>query len=311
MIAFSYQALGLGHAAHAGERPTQPHQSLDVLGLLLRPALVVRDQAGLIVVAEEHLLDLPADFLVQPAIGPELRQHPLEVAQCFLGAAQPHFQLGGLHRKLHPAEWVGDLPGQRLEAGQGLGRLVLLGQSGGDLLLDARVVGEEGLEASPDGQGLVVLLGALVDPAQCLEDLHEIIPRGLALQGAFKGGGGLLGLADQDQGLAEVVGGQGILGPMGLGLPERGDGGGVLPALEFEEPENQPGGAVVRGLGSTVAIGLDEGIERAAFDVVSVNAIQRRAAPGVLLERARGIVAWRGARGLLRRRPDSRPRSGS
>ena len=71
---------------------------------------------------------------------------------------------------------------------------------------------------------------------------------------------------------------------MGLGFPERGDGGGVLPALEFEESEDQPGGAVLGILGTTVAVRLDERIERAAFDVVSVDAVERRAAPGVLLE---------------------------
>ena len=185
---------------------------------------------------------------MQPAIRPELRQHPLEVFQCLLGAAQPDLQLGGLHGELHLAERVGDLLGQRLEAGQGLGGLVLLGQGRGDLLLDARVVGEQGLEAAPDGQGLVVLLGALIDAAQGLEDLQEVVARGLALQGAFEGVGGLLGLADQDEGLSEVVGGQGVVGAMGLGLPERGDGGGVLPALEFEQAEDQPGGAVLGGL---------------------------------------------------------------
>ena len=164
--------------------------------------------------------------------------------------------------------------------------------------------GNRASRPSPDGQGLVVLLGALIDPAQRLEDLHEVVARGLALQGALEGVGGLLGLADQDEGLAEIVGGQGVVGSMGLGLAERGDGGGVLPALEFEEAEDQPGGAVLGVLGDAVAVGLDEGVERAAFDVVSVDAVQRRAAPGVLSRAARGSVAWRAVRGPPRRRPD-------
>ena len=75
---------------------------------------------------------------------------------------------------------------------------------------------------------------------------------GLALEGALEGGGGLFGLADQDEGLAEVVRGQGIVGPRGLRLAKSGDGGGVLAALEFEQAEDQPGGAVVGILGDAV-----------------------------------------------------------
>jgi hypothetical protein len=156
--------------------------------------------------------DLPPHLLVQPAIRPELRQHALEVAERLVGAAQPDFQLGGLHGQLHLAERVRDLLRQRFEAGQGLGGLVLLGQRGSDLLLDARVVGEEGLEPSPDLEGLVGLLGALVDASQRLEDLQEVVACGLAPQGALEGVGGLLGLADEDEGLSEVIGGQRVVG---------------------------------------------------------------------------------------------------
>ena len=68
---------------------------------------------------------------------------------------------------------------------------------------------------------------------------------------------------------------------MSLGLFERGDRGGILPALEFEQPEDQPRGAVVGFLVEAIAIRLDELIERAALDVITVDAVQRRAAAWV------------------------------
>ncbi len=107
---------------------------------------------------------------------------------------------------------------------------------------------------------------------------------GLRRKARFEGVGGLLGLADQDQGLAEIVGGQGVVRAVGLGLSEGGDGGGVLTSLEFEQPEDEGGRSVVGGLLQSVAVGLDEGVERAAFDMVAVDAIERRAAPGISFE---------------------------
>ena len=177
MTAFSYQASGLGGPALRGQGAAQPDQGLDVLGVLLDPPLVVRGQAGLVVVAEEDLLDLAADLAVEPAIGPELAEQRLEVAERRLGPAQADLQVGGLHGELDLAERVGDLAGEGLEARQGLLGLALLGQGRGDLLLDPGVVGEELLEPGPDGQRLVGLLGPLVDPAQRLEDLEQVVPR--------------------------------------------------------------------------------------------------------------------------------------
>ena len=127
--------------------------------------------------------------------------------------------------------------------------------AGGDLFLDAGVVGEEGFEAVPDLEGLVVFLGALVDASQGLEDFEEVIAGGLAFEGAFEGGGGLFGLADQDESLAEIIRGQGIIGSSGLGLAEGRDGGGVLAALAFEEAQDEPGSAIVGVFGDAVAAG--------------------------------------------------------
>ena len=169
--------------------------------------------------------------------------------------AEADLQVGGLHGELDLAEGVGGFFGERLEARQGGGGLVFLGEGGGDLLLDAWVVGEEGFESVPDLEGLVGFLGALVDAAQGLEDFEEVVAGGLSFEGAFESGGGLFGLADQDECLSEIVRGQGIVGSGGLGLAGGGDGGGVLAALAFEEPEDEPAGAVVGFLGDAVLVG--------------------------------------------------------
>ena len=201
---------------------------------------------------------------MQPAIGAELPHHGFKVVERVLAPPQSDFQLGGLHRELHLPERVGDFPGQGLVAGKGLGGLILFRQCGGDLFLDAEIIGEEGLEAAPDLDGLVVLLSALVDASQGLEDLQEVVALRLPLQGPFEGGGGLIGLADQDQGLAQVVRRHGVIRTYALGLPQRRDRRGILPALGFEEPEDQPGGAVPGILGEPVTERLEELIERTA-----------------------------------------------
>jgi len=139
------------------------------------PALVIGDQASLVVIAGENLLDLAPDLAVQPAIGAELAQQRLEVVEGLVGAPQPDLQLGGLHGELDLAKGVLDLGGQGLESGQGLGGLVLLGQGRGDLLLHPEVVREEGLKAILDLEGLVGLLGALVHAAQRLEDFQQVV----------------------------------------------------------------------------------------------------------------------------------------
>ena len=107
---------------------------------------------------------------------------------------------------------------QSLETRKSGGGLILLGERLGDLFLDARVAGEEGFEPVPDLESLVVLLGTLVDAAESLEDIEQIGASGLSGESAFKGFGGILGLADQDECLAEIVGGQGIVGAVGLGF---------------------------------------------------------------------------------------------
>ena len=74
-------------------------------------------------------------------------------------------QIGGLHGELNLPERVGHLFGQCLKPGQCLGRLVLLGERQGNLLLNPRVVGKERFEPAPDLESLVVFLGPLVDPS--------------------------------------------------------------------------------------------------------------------------------------------------
>src|SRR5262249_45368034 len=153
-------ALGLGEAPQRGQGPAQADQGVDVLGLLLDPALVVAYEAGLVVVAEEDLLDLAAELAVEPALGAEPAEQGLEVAEGLVGPSESGLELGGLHGELGPAEGVGYLAGEVLEPGESLCGQVLLGECGGDLLLDAEVAGEECLEPRPDPEGLVGLLGA-------------------------------------------------------------------------------------------------------------------------------------------------------
>jgi len=265
------------------------------------PALVIGDQASLVVIAGEDLLDLAPDLAVQPAIGAELAQQRLEVVEGLVGAPQPDLQLGRLHGELDSSKGVLDLGGQGLEAGQGLGGLVLLGQGRGDLLLHPEVVREEGLTAIPDLEGLVGLLGALVHAAQRLEDFQQVVALRPAADGPLERLGGALRLADQHQFLAEVISRQRVAGAGGLGLAQGLDGRGVLAALRLEQAQDQPGGAVAGGLGRAVAQRLEEKVERAALDVVAVDAVQRRAAAGCLLQQREVALQCPGLPLLLRR----------
>ncbi len=171
---------------------------------------------------------------MEPAIRPELAQHGLEVVERFLRFSQPDFQVGGRDGELDLAERIGGLLGKSLEARQRGGGLIFLAERLGDLFLNAGVAGEEGFEASPDLEGLLILLGALVDAAESLKDIEQIGASRLAGESALKGFSGILGLADQDECLPEIIGGQGIIGPVSLGLFERGDGRGVLPCAGIQ-----------------------------------------------------------------------------
>ena len=218
LMAFSYQGSASAARSHAGQSASQANESLDVFGLFLGPAFVVGNQAGLVVVTEEDLFDLAADFAMEPAIGAEFSQHGLEVAEGLVGASESDLEVGGLHGELNLAEGVGGFFGELFIARQSGGGLVFLGEGGGDLLSDAWVVGEEGFEAVPDLEGLVGFLGAFVDAAQGLEDFEEVVAGGLSSRGAFKGAGGLFGLTDQNESLSQVIRGQGVVGSSGLGL---------------------------------------------------------------------------------------------
>ena len=119
--------------------------------------------------------------------------------------------------------------------GKRLRGLVLLRERGGDLFLDAWVVGKERFEPAPDLERLVVLLRPLVDAAEGLEDFKQIVTRRFSLERALESGGGLFGLTDQHQGLSEVVRRQAIIRARRLGLLKGRDGGGILSALAFEQ----------------------------------------------------------------------------
>ena len=191
-------------------RPSRTRASTSS-GSCLGPLLVVGDETGLIIVSEKDFFDFSPDFAMEPAIGPELAEHGLEVVQGVLRFSEPDFQVGGRDGELDLPEGVGGFFGECLEARQSGGGLVFLGECLGDLFLDASVAGEEGFEPAPDLEGLVVFLGALVDAAQGLKDIEQIGASGLSGECAFKGLGGIFGLADQDECLSEIKGGQGII----------------------------------------------------------------------------------------------------
>ena len=119
---------------------------------------VVIDETGLVVVSEEDVLDFPPYFAMEPAIGPELAEHDLEVVKSVLRFSEADFQVGGAHGELDLAEGVSRFFREGLEARQGGRGPILLGEGLGDLFLDARVAGEERFKTVPDLQGLVVFL---------------------------------------------------------------------------------------------------------------------------------------------------------
>src|SRR5262249_46109487 len=76
--------LGFACAAHSGESSSQSDQGFDIFGFFLGPREVIADEARGVVVSEEDVLDFFSDFAMEPAIGPELGEHGLEVAESVL-----------------------------------------------------------------------------------------------------------------------------------------------------------------------------------------------------------------------------------
>ena len=269
----------------------------------------IRNQPCLVVVSQEDFLDLSPDFAMQPAIGPELPEHDLEVMDASADRPSRTFKSAA-----EIATWTcrnGSVRslGEGLKAWQSSSRLVLFGKCLRNLLLHSRVAGKEGLEPAPDLHGLVVLLSPLINAAECLKDVEQVGAGGLSCQGTFKSQGRVFGLADQNECLSEIKGGQGIAGAVCLGVLECGDGGGVLPALKFEESEDEPCLAVVWLRLEPVAIRLDERIERPALDVVAIHTIERRPPPRISLEQRKKPLLSIAARWLRQqRRGRSQPR---
>ena len=76
--------MGFGGASHAGEGAAESHERFDVVGFFFGPLFVISDEAGLVIVSEEDVFDFSSDFAMEPAIGPELAEHGLEVVKCVL-----------------------------------------------------------------------------------------------------------------------------------------------------------------------------------------------------------------------------------
>ena len=157
-------------------------------------------------------------------------------------------------------------------------------ERGGDLVLDAGVVGVELFQPVPHRQGLFRLLRALVDAAEGLEDVEQVGAVRLAGERPLERLGGGVRLADEHQGLPEVVGRDRVVGQGRLRLAEGGDGGGVTAALALEQADNHPGDAVFRVLLCARRVLGDQLVEQAALDVIAVEAVEGGAAARVRLE---------------------------
>ena len=102
--------------------------------------------------------------------------------------------------------------------------------------------------------------------------------------------GGLVGLADQDEGLAQIIGRQSVVLSLLLGLAQCRDRRRVAAALGLEQPEQKPGDAITRVVRCSIRVRLDQGVERpAVLDVVSVDAVECRSAPGRLRTTAKPL----------------------
>ena len=241
----------LGEPALRGQAPAEPDDGLDVLGVRLDPALVVLGQARLVVVAEEDLLDLAADLAVEPALGPELAQERLEVGERLRRSGpRRHLEVGRRHRAAGPAG-TGPWPSSA--------RLSNRGRACSAWPSSARAVaicswtrGSSGKSASSRAQtasASSVFWRPLVDPAQGLEDLEQVVPLRLAGEGPLERLGRLVGLADQDQRLAQVVAtaaGRRAAWPRPAG--RRSTAAASLPALRLQQAEDHPADAVLRVL---------------------------------------------------------------
>ena len=101
-----------------------------------------------------------------------------------------------------------------------------------------------------------------------------------------EGLGRRIGLAHQDERLPQIIGRHGIARQQRLALFERGHGGGVTAALAFQKPDDDPGYAVLGIFLGSLGEFADQLVERAALDVIAIQAIESRATARIAFEHA-------------------------
>ena len=136
----------------------------------------------------------------------------------------------------------------------------------------------------PDGERFLGALGTLMHPSQLLKDLEQISSLRVSCDRPFEGRHRFLGLAEQQQGLSQVITRQCIIGQYFFCFSECVDGTGVFSAMSFEQPQQHPSRTVIRRSLDTIAQRLHEVVERAELDVMAIDTVQRRAAARILFE---------------------------
>ena len=161
----SHQALfesspSVGDAAQRREMVRQTSQRVQVVGVLGDLPVIIGDQAGTVVVAQEDLLQAAAGVAVEPVVTRQVGEQTLVIGDSRRPAAEPSLEIcrgDPEERLLEP--FVGIL-GQSLIAGEGRLELAVLDQGGRDPLAHTDIVGELLLQASPDRQRLLGPLAA-------------------------------------------------------------------------------------------------------------------------------------------------------
>ena len=161
-----------------------------------------------------------------------------------------------------------------------------LGEGGCDLLLHALVVGEQLFQPVPHAERFFRPLRTLIDPAERLKNVEEVGAVRLARQGPFERFGRSIGLADEHERLAKIVRSDGIVRLLRLGLAEGGHRIGVAATLRLHQTDDHPRHAVLSVLLRPRRVCLDEFVEAAALDMVTVDAIQGGPTPRIFLQHA-------------------------
>ena len=113
-------------------------------------------------------------------------------------------------------------------------------QDASDFFLHLLIAWEGGFESFPNGERLLVAVGALVDAAKVLRHFEQVSPRGFVVDSALECSGGGIDLAEQDQGLTQVIADEWIFRIEQLGLFECDCRLRVLASLHSKHADDEP-----------------------------------------------------------------------